>query len=298
MCLFKFCFSMDRLPGSGISRSRGSSSLQEVGPCKRKPWAVVEAGCGLGSSVEQRLWSVLGSSGLVPCALASLKPWDVWRVVERRGRGEWSQPLTAWPALLQGAPEWLEVDEGQQAGAAVDRRPLLYLAGAPGGQGQVLLEQLFGGELPQAQLAPGAQCCGRPQRCVGFRGPAVPSTWEPERRRLCPGVHPAAVVPPPPALPPSPLFLLLFFPLFVLTLPLFLLVLLPLLFLCPRCGWGPLRRRPDSELTGVPFVEGIPSAPCQTFSGRTVSRGASLQLKVSGPNALKAVKPFLLAVVF
>ena len=55
--------------GSGISRPYGSSSLQDVVLCKRKHWAIVEAGCGLGSSVEQRLWSILGSSGLVPCAL-------------------------------------------------------------------------------------------------------------------------------------------------------------------------------------------------------------------------------------
>ena len=94
---------------------------------------------------------------------------------------------------------------------------------------------------------------GVPPSATGFWSAVL---W-PERRRLCPGAHP------PPALPPSPLFLLLFSP---------LLVFLPLLFLCPRCGWGPLQRRPDSELTGVPFVEGIPSAPCQTFS-----RGASLQ---------------------
>ena len=57
-------------------------------------------------------------------------------------RGEVSE-ASLWPALLQGAPGWLEVDEGQQAGAAVNCWPLLYPAGARGSQGQVLWEQLM-----------------------------------------------------------------------------------------------------------------------------------------------------------
>lgn len=68
-----------------------------------------------------------------------------------------------------------------------------------------------------------------------------PRLLETQNEDLCPGAHPAAVIPPP----------------------------IPL----ARVGWGPLQRRPGSEFQGVPLLKGSPLHPAGPSLEQTVSFG-------------------------
>ena len=70
---------------------------------------------------------------------------------------------------------------------------------------------------------------------------SCPRLLETQNEDLCPGAHPAAVVPPP----------------------------IPL----ARVGCGPLQRRPGSEFPGVPLPKGSPLHPARPSLEQTVSFG-------------------------
>lgn len=114
-------------------------------------------------------------------------------------------------------------------------------------QGQVPLEQHLGRSSPGAAGSGSAVMSPRPRpqpapRAVSASGrTSCPRLLETQNEDLCPGAHPAPVVPPP----------------------------IPL----ARVGWGPLQRRPGSEFPGVPLLKGSPLHPARPSLGQTVSFG-------------------------